>query len=338
MPAATSKADQTRDYLQSISQHEILGEEAEIKYGRQARRRATCLDIKKTVAKEVQEKLLKTRSSISSDEYEKMYLDRLSQALGEGEQLSMADVEKIVRIGDRARDRLIRSNMKLVVSVAKKYQGRGLALNDLCQEGAIGLARAADKFDERRGYRFSTYAYWWIRQGVTRAIAQQSRTIRLPIHVTEKLNKLKKAHRLASQKDEHLPIEDVEKILGVKPGGAAEFLSRTARPWSLSHQIVGGRSGDRDTELIEFVASDTVEPEDSVFQNDLISTVRDEIARRLGKREAEIIVRRMQGESLESIGKSMHVTRERVRQLEKNAKYKLRNSFILREAAQSLSA
>ena len=318
--------DQVRSYLQSISQHKLLSPEEEVKYGRQSRRRATCLDVECRFDK-----------AVLGDEYEAQYLACLADELGESE-LSMARVDKIIKIGTRARERLIQCNLKLVISVAKKYQNRGLDLNDLCQEGALGLARAADKFDERKGYRFTTYAYWWIRQGITRALSQQSRTIRLPVHVTEKLNKLKKASRKASQQEVSLSMTEIEKLLKVKPGGAAEFLGRTAKPWSLSYQMVGGRSGDRETELIEIIASDVVGPEESVFQHDLVAKVQGEIKRKLAGREQEIMFERLQGKSLEAIGKSLNISRERVRQLEKNAKYKLRGSWILRELAQSLAA
>ena len=178
--AVTADVDLVRSYLRDIGRVPLLTHEQEITLGRQVQE---LMDLESL------------ESELQSKAGEKPSLDQLAKASG----LSSMQLKRKLQHGRRAKERMVAANLRLVVSVAKKYTKRNMELLDLIQEGTIGLVRGVEKFDPARGYKFSTYAYWWIRQGITRAIAEKSRTIRLPIHITEMLNKLKKGQRELSQ-------------------------------------------------------------------------------------------------------------------------------------------
>jgi len=179
--ALAGGTDLVRSYLRDIGRVPLLTHEQEITLGRQ---------VQELVALEELEQELASREGV-----EKPSPAVLAKEAG----LTQVQLKKRLRSGQRAKERMVAANLRLVVSVAKKYTKRNMELLDLIQEGTIGLVRGVEKFDPTRGYKFSTYAYWWIRQGITRAIAEKSRTIRLPIHITETLNKLKKGQRELSQ-------------------------------------------------------------------------------------------------------------------------------------------
>ncbi len=249
------------------------------------------------------------------------------------------DLSAIVRDGKSAQEHLIKANSRLVVSVAKKYVGRGVPFLDLIQEGNIGLIRAVNKFDYRRGYKFSTYATWWIRQAVTRAIADQGRTIRVPVHMYEQINRLARVSRQLVQELGRDPtVEEIAGELGVSPKKVERTIKVSQRPLSLEMPV-----GEEDDSFLgDFIEdSDAPSPTDQASQQ-LLRDQIDDILVSLTPREVRILQLRfglVDGYSytLEEVGKKFGVTRERIRQIEAQALGRLRHPSRSRKLRDFLS-
>lgn len=257
----------------------------------------------------------------------KIYMREMGQfsILSADEEIELA--HKIAEGDQSAKNELVEANLRLVVSLARHYQGCGLSYQDLIQEGNIGLIKAAEKFDVSKGFRFSTYASWWIKQALSRAIADQSRTIRIPVHMTENINKFKKVEReLLSQLNREPKIKEIANAMGISEKQAKEIQSYIVEPTSLDIQV-----GDDDDTTIGSFVEDThfVNPESAYIKEsngDVVNAVLDT----LSDREANILRLRFgiggkKAMTLEEVGKEYGLTRERIRQIEAKALRKLRH-------------
>jgi RNA polymerase primary sigma factor len=257
----------------------------------------------------------------------RMYLKEIGKVplLTAEEEVDLA--QKIEKGNIKAKQKLIRSNLRLVVSIAKRYVGRGLTFLDLIQEGNQGLMRAVEKYDWRRGYKFSTYATWWIRQAITRAIADQARTIRIPVHMVETINRLYRASRKLMQELDREPTpEEIADELGMSPQRVREILKISQSTTSLEKPV----GDDGDSLLGDFIQDTSHPSPDESASKELLKENIKEVLDTLTEREAKVLKMRFgldgyKPMTLEEVGKAFGVTRERVRQIECKALRKLKH-------------
>jgi len=299
--------DSIRLYLQEIGRIRLLRADEEIEL---ARKIADLLEMER-----VRERL---SEQLDRDPYDSEWAEAV--------QLTLSAFRYRLHIGRRAKDKMVQSNLRLVVSIAKKYMNRGLSFQDLIQEGSLGLIRAAEKFDHEKGYKFSTYATWWIRQAITRAIADQSRTIRLPVHLYETISRIKKTTKLLSQEMGRKPTEEEIATRMEMTIEKLRFIAKSAQlPISLETPI----GKEEDSRLGDFIESDGETPEDQVSKN-LLREDLEKVLDSLSPRERDVLRLRYglddgRMKTLEEIGQIFNVTRERIRQIEAKALRKLRH-------------
>jgi RNA polymerase nonessential primary-like sigma factor len=346
---ARRSTDLVRLYLQDIGRVQLLDRAEEVSEAQKVKAYVDLLEARRRLATESQGVLstyvqvLAIRDRLTAQLGHRPSLDRwaleaghtaadLRSLLHQGKHLwaeqvglSCAETDRIEQEGLRAKDHMIKANLRLVVSVAKKYQNRGMELLDLIQEGTLGLERAVEKFDPTKGYRFSTYAYWWIRQGITRSIATQSRSIRIPVHITEKLNRIKRVQReIIQATGRSATLQEIATALDTTAEQIREILLRVPRSVSMEMKI----GKDQDTELGDLLESSTASPEDNLVNESLQKEIQYLLAD-LTDRERDVIELRFglqdgQFYSLAEIGRVLALSRERVRQIESKALQKLR--------------
>lgn len=308
----TSSDDAVGAFFKEMARYPLLKPDEEVELARRVRFLVEIEELQKRLYSEL------NRSPSQAE---------LTAAVG----ISERQLEHRLYQGRVAKRKMIRSNLRLVVSIAKRYLNRGVPFLDLIQEGAMGLNRAAEKFDPDKGYKFSTYAYWWIRQAITRAIANDARTIRLPIHIVEKLNKLKKAQRELKQLLHRNPSEaELAQALGISPEQLRQLQQLRRKALSLNHRV----GKEEDTELIDLLEDENSQsPEQQISETMMRQELWEVLAQVLTPREKDVISLRYglttsEPCTLEQVGCLFNLSRERVRQIQSKAMRKLRRPHI----------
>ena len=316
--------DPVKVYLKEIGRVPLLSGDEEIRLA------LDILDGNKAI-EEKKEKFAKIceiedDKELSSDE-KRIWLTQTKDALPTEERIELRNLETAIRKGERAKQRLSEANLRLVVSIAKRYVGRGMQFLDLIQEGNLGLIKAVEKFDHTKGFKFSTYATWWIRQAITRAIADQARTIRIPVHMVETINKVKKVSSQLLHKNGHDPsAEEIAEELDMPIDKVREIMRVAQEPVSLETPI----GEEEDSHLGDFIEdSDAPAPADAASHT-LLKEQLEDVLSTLTPREKKVLELRFgledgRNRTLEEVGKEFNVTRERIRQIEAKALRKLRH-------------
>ena len=307
VPDGVSVEDPVRMYFKEIGKVPLLSAEEEIELAKKMEAGAVA---------EEKISLLKTRMQESEDDAEKEEI-----------KAEIKELQKEVDWGDDAKKRLAEANLRLVVSIAKRYVGRGMLFLDLIQEGNLGLIKAVEKCDYRKGYKFSTYATWWIRQAITRAIADQARTIRIPVHMVETINKLIRVSRQLLQELGREPSpEEIAAEMNMPVDRVREILKISQEPVSLETPI----GEEEDSHLGDFIKDDNVPVPADAAAFTLLKEQLEEVLGTLTEREQKVLTLRFgledgRARTLEEVGKEFNVTRERIRQIEAKALRKLRH-------------
>ena len=307
VPDGVSVEDPVRMYLKEIGKVPLLSAEEEINLAQR-------MEEGNVATEKIQ--LLKARMEEAEDEAEKAEIQEEIKAM-----------QKDIDLGSDAKKRLAEANLRLVVSIAKRYVGRGMLFLDLIQEGNLGLIKAVEKFDYRKGYKFSTYATWWIRQAITRAIADQARTIRIPVHMVETINKLIRVSRQLLQELGREPSpEEIEAEMNMPVDRVREILKISQEPVSLETPI----GEEEDSHLGDFIKDDNVPVPADAAAFTLLKEQLEEVLGTLTEREQKVLTLRFgledgRARTLEEVGKEFNVTRERIRQIEAKALRKLRH-------------
>ena len=309
MAKPKASGDSVRAYLRDIGRIPLLEHDEEILLGRKVQSLMSIEDKRKELEATLER-------SVSNEE------------LAQNMSMAQKELRRELHTGKKAKEKMVTANLRLVVSVAKKYTKRNMELLDIIQEGTIGLVRGVEKFDPGRGYKFSTYAYWWIRQGITRAIAEKSRAIRLPIHVTENLNRLKKAQRELSQINGRIPnVFELSDYLELTVDEIKDLMCKARQPTSLEIKI----GENKDTALIDLLEDESQLPEKILLSSCIKEDIRSMIGDLPEMQAAVISMRYGIGEevleplSMTAIGQILNMSRDRVRTLEHKAIKSLRD-------------